>query len=483
VSGKLVVNSLQLFSPYVNLVRHQQDSLLNYYFLVEYFDSGDTTQSETFVALNHLKLHNARFNYINEHSDVDTTFGIDWNHLQLNRIELEVNEFRIEGDSTHAFVSHLAMQEVSGFRLDEFSQELTLAGGEIRMDDMHLLSGNSDVRGDLRFTVQSIDDFDSFETAVTMHHTFRNARINMNDLSYFAPELKGMDQAISIDGTVKGTVANLKGRNLELQFNENSRFRGNVDMEGLPDIDQTYINLDIDELTTNKQELEEIPIPPYDGMSFVELPDNIAYLGQITYKGDFTGFVSDFVTYGTVTTAIGTIRADLSIKEDSKLNDYRYAGTVNLQQFDLGTFYQSKTLGPISCLINVEGSGLELKMVNATFDGTIDELYLNHYAYHNIEASGNFQHRAFSGFVDIEDPNLVMNFDGIIDFAQEQPLLDFDSHIQHANLDELNILRDYQYSALSGDIQIHSVGFEFEKFVGDITVTDLTYCAMNNDYY
>ncbi len=483
VSGKLVVNSLNLYSPYFNLIRHSQDSLLNYYFLVDYFDSGDTTQSETFIALNHLHLHNGRFNYINEHRDADTTFGIDWNHLQLKRIELEVNDFRMEGDSTHAFVSHLAMNEVSGFRLEEFSQELTLASGEVRMDSINLIAGTSAVKGNLSFTVQSIDDFDSFETKVPMHHTFRNARINLNDLSYFAPDLKGMDQSISIDGMVKGTVAKLKGRNLELQFNDNSRFKGNVDMEGLPDIDQTYINLDIDELTTNKQELEEIPIPPFDGKSFVELPDNIAYLGQITYKGDFTGFISDFVTYGTVTTAIGNVRTDISLKEDSKLKDYRYAGTVNLQQFDLGTFYQSKTLGPITCLINVEGSGLELKKVNATFDGTIEELNLNDYAYHNIAASGNFQHRAFSGNVDIEDPNLVMNFDGTIDFAQDQPLLDFDTRIQHANLDELNILQKYQYSALSGDIQIHSVGLEFEKFEGDILIRDLTYCAMNNDYY
>jgi hypothetical protein len=121
-----------------------------------------------------------------------------------------------------------------------------------------------------------------------------------------------MNQPVVINGTVKGTVANLKARNLELEFNDHSRFKGNIDMEGLPDIDQTYIQLDIDELTTNKEELEEIPLPPFDGSTFVELPDNIAYLGQITYSGDFTGFISDFVTYGNVTTAIGNVRADIT---------------------------------------------------------------------------------------------------------------------------------------------------------------------------
>jgi hypothetical protein len=389
----------------------------------------------------------------------------------------------MEGDSTHAFVSHLAMNEISGFKLEEFSQELTLANNEVRMDDVNLLAGDSRVEGDLHFTVQSIDDFDFFETKVPMEHTFNGARINLNDLSYFAPELKGMNQPVIINGTVKGTVANLKARNLELEFNDNSRFKGNVDMEGLPYINQTYIQLDIDELTTNKKELEEIPLPPFDGLTFVELPDNIAYLGQITYSGDFTGFINDFVTFGTVTTAIGNVQADISLKEDSEMNDYRYGGSVKLNQFNLGSFYQTSSLGAITCNINVQGSGLELKKVNAAFDGTIEELQANGYAYQNIEASGNFRHRAFSGNVAIDDPNLAMDFSGTIDFMEDQPLLDFNTHIQHANLHALNILPEYDYSAVSGDIQIHSVGLKFEQFVGDLQMRDFTYCALNNDYY
>ena len=483
VSGKLVVNSLHLHSPYFNLVRHRQDSLLNYYFLVDYFESTDTTQSESFVALNHLHLQNGRFNYINEHRDLDTTFGIDWNHLRLNNLNLEVNEFRLEGDSIHAFVSHLAMNESSGFELSEFSQELTLVGGDVRMDDARIVTGSSDVTGNLHFTFESIDDFDRFETAVPMEHEFKSARLNLHDLCYFAPELKGMDQPVDINGTVKGTVANLKARNLELRFNDNSYFKGNADLEGLPEIDQTFISLDIDELTSNKFELEQIPLPPFDGKTFVKLPDNIQYLGQITYRGDFTGFISDFVTFGTVYTAIGNVGTDISLREDRNLNDYAYNGSIDLQNFNLGTFYQSSALGPITCHFDVDGSGLELKKVDATFDGTIASLRANDYDYTNIRASGDFKHRAFSGQVDVLDPNLAMNFEGTIDFMQEQPLLDFSTHIQHANLEALNILEEYDFTSLNGDIQIHSVGLEFEKFTGEVLIEDLTYCAMNSDYY
>ncbi|MFN5619994.1 MAG: translocation/assembly module TamB domain-containing protein [Flavobacteriales bacterium] len=482
-TGKLVIAGVELNRPYFNLVRHKQDSLLNYYFLVDYFDSGDTTSAqESDIRISELSLKNGRFNYINEHRDSDTTFGIDWNHLQLSAIDLSVSQFSMLDDSIHATVNTLSAQEASGFKLHELSHELTLANNIVDMRNTRLAFEESDIRGDLRFEVNSIDDFDYFDTRVPMQHEFHEAKLNMNDLSYFAPELRGMNQPVVINGTVKGTVANLKGRKLSLTLNDHTRFEGNVDMEGLPELSQTYISLDIKELTTNKEELEQIPLPPFDGHTFVEVPGNFAALGQITYRGDFTGFISDFVSYGMLQTAIGDIRTDISLKEDTARNDYRYSGSIELKQFNLGQFYDVSALGPVSCNFNLDGSGLELKKVDAGFNGTISEISANGYTYHNIQTIGNFKHRAFNGEVHIDDPNLMMDFAGTIDFTKAQPLLAFDADIRHANLDELNVLKDYDYSAVSGEFHVSSEGLEFEKFVGEIVMSDFTYCAMNRDY-
>ncbi|MFM9006378.1 MAG: hypothetical protein ACKOSR_12900, partial [Flavobacteriales bacterium] len=213
-SGKLVINSLHLDRPYFNLMQHEGDSLLNYSFLVDYFESEDTTKTQSFVALNHVRLMGGRFNYINENRDADTNYGIDWNHLQLSNIELEVNEFRLENDSIHSFISHLALREKSGFELKEFTQDFTFVNGDVRMKDTRLVSGESEIVGDLRFAFHSVDDFDSFETDVPMEHTFRKARLNLNDLAYFSPDLKGLEIPLLIDGSIKGTVSNLRGRNL-----------------------------------------------------------------------------------------------------------------------------------------------------------------------------------------------------------------------------------------------------------------------------
>jgi hypothetical protein len=145
-----------------------------------------------------------------------------------------------------------------------------------------------------------------------------------------------ISKKVKLSGQVKGLVSNLKGRNIEIEYDENTKFRGNFDMEGLPEVDETFITLDIKSLTSNKTELDSIQLPPYDSLHYLQTPDNFAQLGLIEYKGNFTGFINDFVSYGTIQTAIGKVRTDLSLKEDQNINDYRYTGGLALGGFHLG---------------------------------------------------------------------------------------------------------------------------------------------------
>src|SRR5690606_21637946 len=130
---------------------------------------------------------------------------------------------------------------------------------------------------------------------------------------------------------------------------------------GLPEIDQTFISMDIKVLTSNKIELERIQLPPYDSIHYLQVPDNFAQLGQITYKRNFTGFINDFVSYGRIYTAIGSINTDLSLKENPKTNDYSYTGKLGTSNFDLGKFYNTSALGPLSCDLQVKGSGTTIQ--------------------------------------------------------------------------------------------------------------------------
>jgi hypothetical protein len=57
--------------------------------------------------------------------------------------------------------------------------------------------------------------------------------------------------------------------------------------------------------------------------------------GLVTYRGNFTGFLTDFVAYGTLTSKMGRITTDLSVVPDER-RSVTYRGKVATQDFKLG---------------------------------------------------------------------------------------------------------------------------------------------------
>lgn len=484
-TGDFKISNAEIDGLYFNLVRYKGEQALSYRFIIDYIKSfkSDTTASKpTNLYLNNITINNSRFNYINQNREEDNGYGIDWNYLKTSNIQLDVKEFSLVGDSITGDVRKLALYEKSGFVLDNLSAQLKMVNGDVLLTNTSLKTPNTDIRGKLNFLFTSIDDFDDFTSRVKMDHALDSSSVQMTDLAYFTDFFKGYNKTVNVSGQFRGTVSNLKGRNVHIHLDENTRFNGNFDMEGLPEIDQTFISMDIKELTSNKVELERIQLPPYDSLHYLKVPDNFTQLGQITYKGNFTGFINDFVSYGRINTAIGSINTDLSLKMDPKLDDYRYTGKLGTTNFDLGKFYNSSTLGPLSCDLEVKGSGTSLQKLNAEFEGAIPNIYLNGYNYTNIHADGIFRLKEFSGEFTVKDPNLDMDFLGSVNFVPKDPILDFEAWINQANLKELNILKTYDYHSVSGNIKARSEGFELEKFVGEIILDDITYCAGDNEY-
>ncbi|MFM9985251.1 MAG: translocation/assembly module TamB domain-containing protein, partial [Flavobacteriales bacterium] len=486
ISGEIYVINATLEDPYFNIIKHQGDTALNYAFIMRYVDNlstpGDT--SPTLLNLSNLKIVDGRLNYTNENKAIRTRFGIDWNHIQANGLNVELDAFAVVGDSIHAGIQSLSLVEKSGFDLKNLTSDFTMTPGHIRMNQSIIETNNSLIQGDLAFQFESIDDFDFFEERVKMNHHLRDTRLYMDDLAYFSDDLVGWDKEVLLSGKFKGKINSLKGKEVKIQLDENTRFAGSFSMDGLPEIDQTFIIMDIDELTTNKTELDRLQIPPFDSLHYLKTPDNFASLGQMTYSGNFTGFINDFASIGKIETAIGDVETDIALRFDEKLQDYIYRGDLATNRFDLGKFYNSSDLGAMSCRVFVDGSSLELKKMNAGFKGDIYSIHLNGYDYTNIKVKdGRFALRQFKGDFSIEDPNVSVDFNGTVDFRPADPLLNFTAYVDHLNLKALGILPQYDYSSISGKVQVTSEGFEFEKFVGEIILEEVTYCASSADYH
>jgi hypothetical protein len=61
---------------------------------------------------------------------------------------------------------------------------------------------------------------------------------------------------------------------------------------------------------------------------------NIRALGAIRFNGTYTGFVNDFVTFGTIQTALGTLKTDLNMKLPAG-GEPVYSGSLSTAKFQV----------------------------------------------------------------------------------------------------------------------------------------------------
>lgn len=473
------IGALNLDGLYLRLHIAQGDSSTNLDPILEYFSSSNTTSSTPWKLLgNQIHIQNARFRF-DDDNDSAISPGVDYSHIDLKNLNVKAKQVHQKGDSLYAKIDRLQFQEQSGFKLEDLQGVFSMNDKLLRLDEMHITTAESDLKGLAELSFKSFDDFSDFERKVKMRYEFKPSVVQLADVAYFAPDLWGLDHRIELSGKVRGKVNNLKGRKIALKFGEESSFSGRIDLSGLPNIDQTFITLDVDELITTKKDLDLIPLPPFEEGRSLKTPDNIASLGQMSFSGNFTGFINDFVANGVLSTRLGIVESDIKLTDDG--DDIYYSGNLETQLFDLKTFYNTPLLGKVSSTLNVKGNGLKLEDLRAKLNGEIQVLDLNGYRYKNIQVDGDFKNKYFDGLVSIEDDRANFDFNGAIDFTQKIPQYNFQAEVRHIDLVELNLLEG-DYTSMSGMFSLNGQGSSLDDFEGNISSDEVLICTNQEEY-
>ncbi len=204
----------------------------------------------------------------------------------------------------------------------------------------------------------------------------------------------------------------------------------------MPDIRNTFIVADIKQLTTWSGDLKSLNLP---GQRKLKIPEQIDKLGKVTYKGNFTGFTSDFVAYGKFNTSLGIVNTDLLFRPDTA-NYIDFEGKLHAADFDLGKLLNaSDNVGKISLSVTVSGANSMGKSINANLKGVIQKLEFKNYNYSNITIAGNLKNKTYNGSVNIKDPNVELEFLGNVNLSDSIAAFDFTANVTDANLYALHL--------------------------------------------
>lgn len=466
-----------------NLNRYSKEEHDNLHFLTEYFSSEDTTTTSNApwkINLKSLELVNMHFSRRIE-DDTALVYGVDFSNLNIRNINGSFSNYTMINDSIFIGIDHLSFSDQSGFKVFEIASQAKISNDEIRLKNLVIRTDHTNLNGDLTFTYDSLADFDEFTHNIHWAVSFRRSNLSFTDVAFFAPELKGMDKTVQVDGSFKGTVNRFKGKNVTLSWGEHSFFRGNVSMFGLPSWDDTYMDILADEVRTDKKDIEWIPLPPFDTNTHVEVPDNLTNLGTVKFSGKFTGFASDFVAYGNFKTDIGSISSDLNLKNTAKYSAYK--GHISANAFNVGMITDVKDLGRVTFSADVKGTGLKLKDINAELKGKVEILEFRNYAYKNITLDGQFAKRLFNGSFVVDDENAMLDFRGTIDYRNELPEFNFIADIKKAHLGTLNLFKLNEEISLQTTISTHFIGNKPDNMVGNIQVENTNFLSGKKLYH
>lgn len=477
-SQRVFIDDFILKNATVKLRQYQGDSALNFQFIVDEFSSGDTVSTDSTkwdFGVKGITFDNIRFAYKDER-DTSKLAGINFSDLSANYVNGKFSEIKMSADTLYCAINSFSLIEKSGFILKNLSARAGISPVHLQMDDLHVLSNKSRIVTDLLFQYGSYDDFNYFIDKVKMKFQFKSSNIEMEDVAYFSPELYGLNQKIFLDGAVSGKVSDLRGRNILLAIGKETTFNGNFDMTGLPDIDQTFMSFDAKDFRTSKSGIESIPLPPFHEKHSLSLPDNVSLFGVIKFKGNFTGFYYDFVSYGKFNTDLGHISTDISLKDDSVSGKSVYHGKFACKDFNLGRFFESESyLGTISMNAIVDGKGFNKKTAVVSVEGQVSSLEMKGYKYQNIEMKGKLARNVFDGILAVDDENLKLDFVGDVDFSQSPTHVNFTADIEKANLSAINLLPAQDSISISAKADVNAVGNNIDDVTGMVQLDDVKY--------
>lgn len=414
------------------------------------------------VQVDQLSIHKGLFK-TEKKSDEPILKSFDGQHVMFGDIDGDFTGLKWEKDTITTHVQ-LRTKERSGFEVKDLVANVKMTPREMAFRDLDIHTNKSTIRNFFRMSYEDFDDLGDFVHAVTMQAGFENSEIDSDDIAFFAPELASWKKKITLKGNVRGTVDDLVGKDIVLQAGRNTLLNGDISLTGLPDINKTFIDFKANDFRTNYA--DAIAIIP--SLRDIESPD-LRKLEYIRFNGSFTGFIRDFVTYGTIQTNLGTVRSDLNMKFPAG-REAIYSGKISTDYFRLGEFLNDPDFGAIAMSDSLAGSGFSEMTRNGRVNMKVDFVEYKGYRYHDITLKGRLDKKLFDGFAAISDPQVDLAMKGLVDFNSQVPVFNFIADVKKANLKNLNLTKDD--ISFSGKLNLDFTGSNIDNFLGKANITD-----------
>jgi hypothetical protein len=435
------------------------------------FDSGEPSSGSVFtLGTNDLELINGDVKVINENLETQEV-------LSFSGINIIADDFKLTGPEVEAEILQLSLSSKRGFFVNHLEGDFLYSIDGIFLKNMALKTVGSTLIGDIEL-FHGGKGFSDFYNDVIITANLEKSEVLTNDINSFYNEF-ATNQIISLSGDLKGTLNNFSFLNSQLNTGL-TRLSGNFSFKNLLAENRPYsINIENHNITTSYYELSDF-MPRILGDV---LPVEMKNLGTFNFSGNTSITTSDLKTKSTVRSAIGNAKTNLILGDIHDFDNTFYKGTLVLTEFNLGKMTGTTSFGKTTAELAFDGKGFTQETLNTGIDGTISSLSFEGYAYTNINLSGMMKNPLFNGGLTINDPNLKMDFVGLIDVSKDFNQYDFEANVEFAELNKLNLIKRDSVSVFAGKVVMDMDGTTIDNAEGTIILSETFYQNERDDFY
>ncbi len=487
LEGKIHLGSVELRNTEANLIQYEGENQLNFAFLVDAFASDTVKEKESkpmAIVIDRISLKNIDFVFWNQNKDrPDKTERnlMDYAHLDLDDINLEVRDFSMFGDSINANIGLLSAKELSGLELKHLKADAVICQKGIFLNGLQMETNNSLFDLDLNMLFNGFDDFDSFVDSVVFDATIHPTDVLLSDIGVFTEVMYKMPDRLQFEGRFTGPIEHFRVDNFQVRFGRSTMIQGNISMHPL-DFENGYHTLNIRNMQFSYDDLANFYIP--SSTKTIPMPESLRPMDKgrisLNFKGSYSNFVSDI----TLTSGIGDIDASIA-RANSAKGDNVFSGFINAERVKAGTVANaSKFVGDLDLNANFTAKFPKNGKPEFRVDGNAYHAELLGNRIDIIKMDGAMQENRFNGNLTVNDNSLYLDFNGMIDFVDpKHPKSDFEAIIHNADLHALKIFNEDSISQISTKIYVNMTGFDIDNLEGVLHLDSTLYTDSRGQYF
>lgn len=467
---KIFVNQLSFGKSKMNIVRDSAEHF-NFSFIL------DSLQTATKDTSSLWQISCNKFDFQQSEIAYNDIYAKKKKQIFMHDINIDITGFSQQLDTTSFTINDLSLNDGKRLFLTQMQANVIYNKANIKLNDFNLATQHSKINN-AKLTID-LKGQNTEPAQTKIDASFSDSKISFYEIAELVPALKGMDQIVNCSGQIYGTINDLKGKNVVLETGENTSAKFDFYINDLKDPNNMYLFIDLKESETSFTDISEIKLPQQLPFRYFNFPKSFYDAGLLTYKGNFSGFLTDFVAFGTFSSEMGILTTDISVIPESE-GTISYRGKLGTTDFQLGNLFQNDGLGSFTFNGNVDGNFNRIKKTfYGHFMGDISTIEVNHYLYQNINMDGTLDNKMFDGLLSINDPNLQFDFMGKVDLNTEVPNFDFKLNLQKVLPGKLNLSKNFPASEMAFHMLANFTGNKLDNLKGSIVLQDGTYQNKN----